>query len=80
MAEETKKFKTDTSVHDYHVYWMPVIGEQLACEREKGNPRDQYVKKVVTYAIGHVLHNISTLCSLFIRPGGTILGVISGWH
>jgi len=31
---------------------MPVIGEQLVCEREEGNPRDRYavvVKKLVTY-------------------------------
>jgi len=31
--------------------WTPVIGEQLVCEREEGNPRDQdavVVKKLVT--------------------------------
>jgi len=44
MAEETKEFKTDSSVHSYHLCkenFMPLIGEQLVCEREEGNPRDQ---------------------------------------
>jgi len=40
MAEEAREFKTDSFVHGYHVYWTPVIGEQLVCEREEGNPRD----------------------------------------
>ena len=34
MAEE---FETDSSVRGYHVYqgnWIPIIGEQLNCERE----------------------------------------------
>jgi len=51
MAEETREFKTDSFVHGYHVCWTPVIGEQLVCEREEGNPRDRYavvVKKLVT--------------------------------
>jgi len=33
-----------------HMYWKWVIGEQLVCEREEGNPRDRYtvaIKKVV---------------------------------
>jgi len=41
MAEETREFKTDSFLHDYHVYWMPLIDEQLVCEREEGNPRDR---------------------------------------
>jgi len=40
MAEETREFETDSFVCGYHVYWMPVIGEQLVCKREEGNPRD----------------------------------------
>jgi len=51
MAEETREFKTNSSVCGYHVYWMPVIGEQLVCEREEGNPRNQYavaIERVVT--------------------------------
>jgi len=51
MAEETREFETDSFVHGYHVSWTLVIGEQLICEREEGNPSDRYavaVKKVVT--------------------------------
>jgi len=53
MAEETREFKTDSFVHSYHVYWTLAIEEQLVCEREEGNPRDQSryavaVKKMVT--------------------------------
>jgi len=40
MAEETREFETDSFVHIYHVFWMPVIGEQLVCERKEGNPRN----------------------------------------
>jgi len=39
MAEETRESKTDSFIHGYHVYWTPVIGEQLVCEREEGNPK-----------------------------------------
>jgi len=49
MAEETREFETDSSVCGYHVYqkkWMPVIGEQLVCKREEGNPRDRYAVAV----------------------------------
>jgi len=80
MAEETREFETDSFVC-YHVCWMLVIGEQLVCEREERNPSDRYavaVKKVVTSYIGHGPRNISTLCSLFIRRGGTMLCVVSG--
>jgi len=48
--KKQEKFKTDSFVCGYHVCWTPVIGEQLVCEREEGNPRDWYavaVKKVV---------------------------------
>jgi len=49
--KKTREFETDSFVHGYHVRWTLVIGEQLVCEREEGNPRDRYavaVKKVVT--------------------------------
>jgi len=66
----------------YHVCWTPIIGEQLVCGREEGNPRDRHavtVKKIGNI-VGHVPHNISMLCSLFIRQGGTMLCVVSGQH
>jgi len=42
ISEETREFKTDSFVSGHHVCWMLVIGEQLVCEREEGNPRDCY--------------------------------------
>jgi len=39
MAEETREFETDSFVRSYRVCWTLVIGEQLVCEREEGNPR-----------------------------------------
>jgi len=46
MAEETRKFETDSFVHSYRVCWMPVIGEQLVCKREEGNPRGRHAVAV----------------------------------
>jgi len=40
IAEETREFKTDSFVCGYHAYWTSVIGGQLVCERQEGNPRD----------------------------------------
>jgi len=51
MAEETREFESDSIFCGYHVCWMLVIGEQLVCEREEGNPSNRYtvvVKKVIT--------------------------------
>ena len=38
--KKTREFETDSSVCGDHVYWKPVIVEQLVCESEEGNPRD----------------------------------------
>jgi len=81
MAEETREFETDSFFHGYYVYWTLVIGGKLVCERKEGNPRDQYAVVFKSdNIVGHVPHNILTLCSLFIRQGGTMLCVVSGWH
>ena len=60
--------------------WTPVVGEQLLCEREEGNPRDRYALAIKKSGniVGHVPHSISTVCSLFIRRGGAILCVVTG--
>ena len=67
MAEE---FETDSSVRCYHVHqdnWTHVVGEQLLCKREEGNPRDHYAVAIKKSGdiVGHVPRNISTVCSLF---------------
>jgi len=83
MAEEVTEFESDSSVCGYHVYqenWTPVIEEYLVCKREERNPQDRYAVAVKKGGniVGHVPCNISTLCSLFIRRGSTILCVVSG--
>ena len=80
MAEE---FETDSSVCGYNVYqgnWTPIIGEQLNCGREDENPRDRYAVAIKRSGniVGHVPHNISTLCSLLLRRGGAIHCVVTG--
>jgi len=76
MAEETREFETDSFVCDYHVCWMPVIGEQLVSEREEGNPRDRYTVAIKSgNIVGHMPRNISQCLR-----SGTMLCVVSGRH
>jgi len=51
MIEDTRKFETDSFVCSYCVCWMLVIGEQLVCEREEGNPRDRYAVAVEKFEV-----------------------------
>ena len=64
----------------YQDNWTPVVGEQLLCERKEGNPRDRYAVaiKKARDTIDHVPHNISTVCSVFIRRGDAIICVVTG--
>ncbi len=76
-------------IRGYHVFkyvWThPIIGENLVCKRESGNAHDRYA--VGTYKrddnnletlVGHIPKNISLLCSLFLRRGGSITCEVSG--
>ena len=70
-------FSVQAMVRGYHVYrdvWAASIGELLPCEREAGNASDRYAVAVMKYfaVVGHVPRKISTLCSIFLRRGGTI--------
>ena len=51
-----------------------VQGELLDCRREPGNRHDPYAVAVIrsSVLVGHVPRRISSLCSAFIRRGGTI--------
>jgi len=61
----------------------PIVGE-LFCEHEPENSSEPYavaVKKRISgedKIVGHVPRKISTICSLFIRRGGTIQCIING--
>jgi len=52
-----------------HVYWMLVIGEKLVCEREEGNPRDQYavaVKKSGNIIVLHCVYRLEIISAAFL--------------
>jgi len=83
MALRRTTYETNSCVRGYHVYqdiWTPVIGEQLVCEREEDNPTDRYAVVVldISAVVGHVPRNISTLCNVFLRRGGSISCIITG--
>ena len=78
-----EEFETSSYIRGYHVYqdrWVPIIGERLECTRQPENPRDRYAIAVCKGAeiVGHVPRYISTLCSLFIRRGGTLYAIVLG--
>ena len=63
----TAYYETASVVRGYHMYkdiWTPVIGEQLLCQREEGNPNDRYAVSVLhlSTVVGHVPRHMSTLC------------------
>ena len=71
--------------HEYKLIWNnPVVGEDLLCEREVGNPHDTHavaVKKVIDgnlTVVGHIPRRISSICSIFMRRGGTINCTVDG--
>ena len=73
----------DSFVSGYHVYqeaWTPLIGEELECQREPGNIEDVYAVALLNGGIkvGHVPHEISTMCSMFPRKGGAMICTITG--
>ena len=59
---------------------MPTVDETLQCLREEGNREDRFAVGVYKGPdiVGHVPRSILTLCSVFLRCGGTIHCVISG--
>ena len=71
--------------HEYRTVWeSPADGEVLRCEREVGNSHDTYavaIKKLIDgnyVVVGHVPRKISSICSIFIRRGGTIRSIVNG--
>ena len=56
----TEEFKTNSFVHGYHLSCIPryIVGEQLLCEREEGDPQDRYavVIKKSGNIVGQVPH------------------------
>ena len=82
------RFVIDSKIRGYHVYqtiWSsPYVGEELECRREPGNSHDPHavaMMKVISRAsavVGHVPFDISSICSIFIRRGGSIISRVTG--
>ena len=69
--ELSMQFSIDVMVRGYHSYqsvWEAVVGEELACDRERANSEDPFVVAVMKdeTIIGHVPRRISAVCVMFI--------------
>ena len=69
----------------HHVYkdtFTPAIGKILQSRRESDNSNDSFAVAIIEddTIVGHVLRNISVVCDLFLRKGGTISCVVPGPH
>ncbi len=56
---ERASFSVEAMVRGYHAYkdiWTAVVGEDLLCQRERANPRDQFAVAVLKdeAIVGHV--------------------------
>ena len=70
-------FGKESCVRGYRIYqeqWEATIGEELECQRERGNAADAYAVSVIKEGviIGHLPRRISHICMLFIRRGRAI--------
>ena len=70
-------FSLNSVVRGYHVYkdyWEAATGEILRCCEERTNIHDPFAVAIIKddSVVGHVPRKISTVCSLFLRSGGSI--------
>ena len=77
MADRAS-FSVEAMVRGYHAYkaiWTPVHGEELPCKTEDSNWVDAFAVAVVKdeAVVGHVPKKISSVCSLYLRRGGSII-------
>ena len=69
-----------------HIWESPSPKDHLLCQREIGNPHNTHAVAVKGNIVGldgtttveHAPKKISTICSIFIRCGGTINCVVNG--
>ena len=76
------RFEFSSVIRGHHVYkeiFMPTIGKILQSRREPDNSYDNFVVAIIEddIVVGHVPRNISVLCNLFLKKGGTISCVIT---
>jgi len=77
------KFEMSCYICGYQFYcniWDAVIGKEVECVREPLNENDRYAVVVIKddIIIGHLPRNISRVCSLFLRRGGSIICTVTG--
>ena len=62
------------------MFGTPIVGKELICQRELGNPRDPFAMSVLnkTTIFGHVPRKVSVICSMFLQTGGTIYCTVIG--
>ena len=71
--EEYETLSCVCGYHEYQRVWTAAMGEILRLEKEmRRNPRYPYpiVVKKDGITVGHLPHNISRICSLFLIRGG----------
>ena len=71
-------FSVEAAVKGYHAYkdiCAATMGEQLPCQSEQGNTQDVFSVAVLKdgVIVGHNPQKISSACSMFLSPGGSIL-------
>jgi len=82
------KFSVDSKIQGYHVYqtvWPnPFISEEFNCIREPGSSHDPHAMAVIKIisgdltVVGPIPFEISSICSIFIRRGGSIVSNVTG--
>ena len=60
--------------HQYQSIWSAVVGEELPYRIELSNPHDLFAVAICKFdiVVGHVPKRILSICSSFLRRGGTI--------
>ena len=81
MARESHM--VEAMVSGYHVYkeiWCAAVGKELSCIREVENYSDPFAVAVVRSGVivGHVPRKKLSVCSMFLRRGGTISCRVTG--
>ena len=77
------RLEFQSCIRGFHVYksiWTPFIGETLLCSRETSNLHDPFAVKVLKTdeIVGHFPKRISSVCSIFLRKGGSITCTVNG--
>ena len=78
-----ESWQEELCIRGYHIYqelWAAAVGEDLTCQRERGNTADPYAVSVIKDGtiVGHLPRRISCACTLFMRRGGRIGCQVTG--